>query len=287
MTPRAGGLALFLLLLPGVGFLALLFGLPLLLAVLGSFGLGAIGSDNGFTLVHYGELFGSKIYRDSLAFSIYLSVFPTLVALALALPSAALLQASFPTKQVFSALYKLPLVVPSVVAAFMVMVFLDRGGMVSRVLAPWHLALPKLVRDDYALGVTIALVWKAVPFMTLIIAGALAAIPDDLRLAARTLGATRAGVFFRIDLPLALPGITAATLLVFVGSTGAFAVPNLLGPIYPLPISVHMYTNAYIENNWGLVAAMGTVLSLIACLVLLAYYRLTGGLFQANGGELR
>ena len=58
--------------------------------------------------------------------------------------------------------------------------------------------------------------WKAVPFMTLIIAGSVAAIPDDLKAAARTLGAGRLTIFLRVELPLALPGITAATLLVFV-----------------------------------------------------------------------
>jgi putative spermidine/putrescine transport system permease protein len=272
---RRSGTTLALLLLPGVGYLAVFFGLPLILAVAGSFGIGTIGKDTGFTLVHYGELFGSQTYRDGLLFSLYLSVVPTLSALLIAVPLAVALQASFPGKRLFATLYKVPLVVPSLVAAFLLMVFLDRGGMVSRMLTPLGLSLPKLVRDPLAIGVIIAMAWKAVPFMTLIIAGALAAVPDDLKLAARTLGAGPLRTFLLVDLPLALPGITAATLLVFVGSTGAFAIPNLLGPIYPQPLSLYMYENAYVENNWGLVAAMGTVLSLVACLVLLGYYRVT------------
>ena len=86
---------------------------------------------------------------------------------------------------------------------------------------------------------------------------------------------------------MALPGITAAFLLTFIGGMGAFAVPNLLGPVYPLPLSVHMYVNAFERNNWGLVAAMGTMLSLISVLVLLAYYRTTRSLRTAYGGEVR
>ena len=280
---RRGG-ALALLLLPGVGFLALFFALPLLQAVLASVGLGAIGARSGFTLAHYAELFGSPVYRDGLLFSLYLAVAPTVLGLALALPLAVALQQAFPGKRVFATLYKLPLVVPGLVAAFLLMVFLDRGGMAARLLAPLGISLPKLVRDPLGLGAVIAMAWKAVPFMTLIIAGALAAVPADLRLAARTLGAGPLSVFFLIDLPLALPGITAAALLVFVGSTGAFAIPNLLGPIYPQPLSLYMYESAYIENNWGLVAAMGTVLSGIACLVLIAYYRVTDGLKRGAAG---
>jgi putative spermidine/putrescine transport system permease protein len=123
--------------------------------------------------------------------------------------------------------------------------------------------------------------------MALIIAGSIATIPDDLKHAARTLGAGRLTTFLRVELPLALPGITAATLLVFVASTGAFAVPYLLGPIYPKPLSVWMYEEALERNNWGLASAMGISLSLVACVVLVVYYRLTTGMRHAYGGEVR
>jgi putative spermidine/putrescine transport system permease protein len=284
---RAGPPTTMLLLLPGVGFLALLFGLPLLLAVLASLGLGAIAQDDGFPLRHYLVLFDTRAYRDGIAFSVYLSVVPTLVSLALALPLAIALQASFPGKRLFQMLYKLPLVVPTVVAAFIVMIFLDRGGMLARVAQPLGLALPKLVRDEAAVGVIIAMAWKAVPLMALIIAGALASVPADLRHAARTLGGGPATVLLRVDLPLALPGITAATLLAFVTSTGAFAIPSLLGPIYPQPLSIDMYEKGLRDADWGLASAMGTVLSVVACVVLLLYYRVTAGMRRAYGGEAR
>ena len=61
-------------------------------------------------------------------YSIYVSVAPTLVSLAVALPLAVALQASFPGKRLFSTLYKMPLVVPGIVAAFIVMILFDRGG---------------------------------------------------------------------------------------------------------------------------------------------------------------
>ncbi len=278
---------LLLLLLPGVGYLVLFFGLPLALALLTSLGMGTIGTNQGFTLSHYAELFSNSVYRDGISYSLYISVVPTLVSLAVALPLAVTLQAAFPGKKLFLTLYKAPLVVPGIVAAFIVMILFDRGGEMSRILKPLGLSLPKLVRDDWSLGVIIALAWKSIPFMTLIIGGALASIPTDLALAARTLGASRLTVFWQIELPLALPGITAAVLLVFVGSTGAFAVPSLLGPIYPKPLSIWMYEAAYQKNDWGLATAMGIVLSAIACAVLLVYYRLTSGLHHATGGEVR
>jgi len=220
-------------------------------------------------------------------FSTYLAIVPTLVSLAISLPLAVGLAQTFPGRKLFNALYKVPLVVPGIVAAFIVMTLFDRGGLAARVLTPIGIDLPKIVRDDWAVGVIIATAWKAVPFMTLIIGGSLGAIQKDIILAARTLGATPLTAFWRIQIPLAMPGITAAFLLTFIGGMGSFAMPNLLGPVYPLPLSVHMYVNAFERNNWGLVAAMGSVLSLISVLVLLAYYRATRSLRTAYGGEVR
>lgn len=276
-----------LLLLPGVGFLVLFFGLPLAIAMLSSIGIGAIGAESHLTFKHYTDILTDSIYRDGLINSIYISLTPTLASLVVAVPLAVALQASFPGKRAFAVLYKIPLVVPSIVAGFVVMVLLDRGGMISRMLMPYGLHLPKLVRDEWSLGVIIATAWKAIPFMTIIIAGSVASIPQDLRLAARTLGARPLTAFWRVELPLALPGITAATLLVFVSSTGAFAVPSLLGPIYPKPLPVLMYDEALQQNHWAIASAMGILLSAIACVILLIYYRLTASARAAYGGEVR
>ena len=269
-------LNLWLLLAPGVGFLLVFFGTPLALAILGGFGLDTIGSSAPrFTLEHYRAMLSDRIYLDGLGFTLYLSLASTLLSLLIALPVTALLQRSFPGQRLFNALYKVPLVVPGVVAAFLVLTLVDRGGLLPRAFERVGLGFPQLVRDRLALGVLIGMAWKSVPFMVLVIGGSMAAVPRDVLAASRTLGANAWQTFLRVQVPLALPGITAATLLVFIGSTGAYAIPNLIGPVYPLPISVHMYENAFERNQWGLVAAMGTVLSLTSSLVLLAYYRLT------------
>lgn len=274
-------LALPILLLPGVGYLLFFFGIPLLLAIMGGFGLYNIAGPTGFTLENYRELLVVKEFRDGLGLTLYLAFMSTGLSLLVSVPLAALLQLNFLGKKVFNAIYKVPLVVPSVVAAFLVLTFIDRGGMTSRVLALADIDMPKLVRDRWAIGVLIAMIWKSIPFMTLIIGGSMSGISKDILHAARTLGAHPLTVFLRMQVPLALPGITAATLLVFIGGMGAFVVPNLLGPIYPLPLSVHMYDNAFEFNEWGLVSAMGTLITVVSTAVLLTYYRLTRGAQRA------
>lgn len=269
---RKGKLTLLLLLAPGIGYLLLFFGIPLARVIAASF-----ETDRGGlpSLSAYATVLSTGVYRDGLIFSVWLAFAPTLVAALIGVPLAALLVRRFPGKNFFGALYKIPLVVPSIVAAFVILILLDRGGLAHRWAALVGIGLPRLVRDPLGLGIILASAWKNVPFMALIVAGSMASIPEDLSRAARTLGAGTLTVFFRIQLPLALPGITAASLLIFISGLGAFAIPNLLGPAYPVPMSVHMYDQGFRRGNWTLVYAMGTMLSAAAIVVLLAYYWLT------------
>lgn len=266
---------LLLCLLPGVGYLVALFGLPLLRVVYGSFTSNAEGASM-LTLSTWQALFANPVYMDGLWFSLWLGAAPTVVSLLISLPLSALMQANESSRNLFGTLYKIPLVVPGIVAGFLVMVILDRGGMAERLLTPLGLPMPRLVRDQWGIGAIIGSAWKTVPFMTLIIAGAMAAISKDVLAAARTLGATQLTILWRIQLPLAQPGITAAILLSFIGSLGSYVIPSLLGPAYPLPLSVHMFAEGFQKGNWPMVYAMGTLLSVMAVAVLLAYYAIIG-----------
>jgi putative spermidine/putrescine transport system permease protein len=274
---------LLLCLLPGLGYLIALFGLPLLRVVYGSFTSQAEGAPT-LSLVTWQALFANPVYMDGLAFSLWLGVAPTLVSLAVALPLSALMQADERSRTLFGTLYKIPLVVPGIVAGFLVMIVLDRGGMAERLITPLGLSMPRLVRDPIGLGAIIGSAWKTIPFMTLIIAGAMAAISKDVLAAARTLGAGQLTILWRIQFPLAQPGITAAVLLSFIGSLGSYVIPSLLGPAYPLPLSVHMFAEGFQKGNWPMVYAMGTLLSIMAVAVLLAYYAIIGSFGRSIKG---
>ncbi|TCL68124.1 ABC transporter permease [Rhizobium sp. BK251] len=280
-TARAQTLALALCLLPGVGYLLLFFGLPLVRVLAGSF---VSPGENAplFTLEVWHTLLTTPVYLDGLRFSLWLAIAPTVLSLLISLPLAALMQANETSRKLFGALYRIPLVVPGIIAAFLVLIMLDRGGMVARVLAPLGITLPKLVRDSWGIGAIIASSWKNIPFMTLIIAGAMASINKDVLAAARTLGANRLVILWRVQLPLAQPGITAAVLLTFISSIGSFVIPNLVGPTYPLPLSVQMYTEGFQNGNWPLVYAMGTLLSIVAIIVLLLYYAVLGSMNKSS-----
>jgi putative spermidine/putrescine transport system permease protein len=275
--------SLLLLLAPGGGYLLLLFGYPLVTAVLSSFGLYTLGQKNELTARHYIDLFANPIYRDGLAITIYIAFSSTLISLVLSIGFAALLRRTFPGRRFFNALYKIPLAVPGIVAGFVVLTMFDRGGIMQRILDPLGVGLPRMVRDPFAIGVLVAIAWKSIPFMTIIVGASLGGISEELIHAARTLGARPLRVLLSIQIPLALPGITAATLLVFISAMGAFAIPNLIGPVYPLPLSVQMYQEGFVKNQWGLVGSMGTLIMIVSCLVLIGYYRATRSLRRFQG----
>ncbi|QND44959.1 ABC transporter permease (plasmid) [Rhizobium lusitanum] len=261
---------LLLLLAPGVGYLLLFFGWPLLSALIGSFHL----DDGSFTLQWYTRIFTRPSMLRGLSVSIYYGVAPVVVSLLASIPLALLLRRSFLGRKLFNGLYKLPMAVPSIIVALMVIIVAERGGFLDRLLAPLGLGLPKLVRDDWGVGVILSTVWKQIPFMTLIITSAFAAVPEDIRLAARSLGASRLNTFLFVEVPLAMPGITAAILLTFIGSMGSYAIPDIVGPPVARPLSVLMVAE-FSQGRFPQVYAMGMVLSLFAIAVLIAYYTLT------------
>lgn len=276
-----------LCLLPGVGYLAAFFGMPLMRVLWGSVRVdtAATGAPPGFTLEHWARLFGDRVFLDGVGFSIWLGIAPTVVSLLIALPLAALIQANARAQRLARTIYRIPLVVPGIIAGFMVLVIFDLGGTAYRIADLFGLPMPRLVRDEWAIGVIIASCWKTIPFMTLIIAGSMAAINPEVLSAARTLGAGRLTVLARIQAPLSRPGISAAVLLSFIGSLGSFVVPRLLGPSYPLPLSIHMYEQGFQEGHWNMVYAMGALLSFVSIAILLAYYAALGGMARLQAAR--
>lgn len=274
MTPRERraawtGLGL---LLPGVGFLALLFAAPLLWSLLGSVGLEP-GGQGSFTLAHYAKIFERTTLRQGLWLSVYYGIAPVVVTLVLAVALAQLLRRPFRGRALFNGLYKLPMAVPGIIAALIVMTLAERGGLLDRLAAPLGLVLPRLLRDPWGIGVILTTAWKQLPFMTLVITGAFAAIPQDVIDASRSLGAGRWATLLRVEIPLAMPGISAAVLLTFISSMGWYAIPDLVGPPAPRPLAVHMLVE-FGNGDIGLVCAIGMVLSAFAVAVLLGYHAL-------------
>jgi putative spermidine/putrescine transport system permease protein len=270
-----GGL---LLLLPGAGYIALAMIAPLVQLAFGSIGLAGPGSSSRLSLDAFHTVLADPMMRDAFLFSLRIAFLTTFLSVALAAALAMLLLFEFPGRRVVILLAKVPLVVPSLIAAFLVLTMIGPGGMFARLFAHVGLPWPQLVHDRAGLGVTLVLMWHQVPVTLLIVIAVVVSIPRDLVDAARNLGADAVAVFLRIILPLALPGISAAAALVFIDSFGAFAVPSLLGPAYPQALPVTMTTEFLERAHWEVASAIGLIMAATTVAVMALYYRLLAGI---------
>lgn len=107
------------------------------------------------------------------------------------------------------------------------------------------------------------------PYAALTIAAALEAIPYGLVEAARGLGASPASAFFRVTLPLSMPGVSAAATLTVLWSASAFLGPYLLGQPAQYTVAVEVERQVHQDLNWTIAAALNVVL--IAILTAAAY----------------
>jgi putative spermidine/putrescine transport system permease protein len=118
-------------------------------------------------------------------------------------------------------------------------------------------------------GTLVAMTQILLPFMVLPMYSVMKTIPLSQLRASQSLGATPFRTFFKIFWPQSIPGIGAGGLLVFVLSVGYYITPALVGGASGQMISNQIAFHMRSSLNWGLAAAMGTIL--LVCVMLLYY----------------
>jgi len=115
-----------------------------------------------------------------------------------------------------------------------------------------------MVRNEF--GVVVGMVHFLIPFAVFPIATAMRNVDERVLMAARSMGASRARIFWQIFVPMTRPGILGAMLLVFVFSLGFFITPALLGGGRSVMVAELIYLRLFQAPNWGLAAAMSVIL---------------------------
>jgi ABC-type spermidine/putrescine transport system permease subunit I len=177
------------------------------------------------------------------------------------------------TTQLLLFLFSVPFLVNYVVRTFAWSDVLAREGWVNRALQSLGLAAQPLDWLLYSdVSVYLGIVTAYMPFMILPIWLSLAGIDRRLVEASWVLGAAPVETFWRVVLPLSLPGVFAAAIFGFVGAFGEVAVPAILGGV-----GYQLFGNAIMSSlnvlNYPLAAAMSTVAVGLMLLLLLAWYR--------------
>ena len=150
-------------------------------------------------------------------------------------------------------------------------ILLQNEGIINRALQSIGLIDSPLPLIFNRLGVVIAMTHVLLPFMVLPIYSVILGIPRNLMPAAQSMGASPLRAFWRVLLPLSLPGLLSGSLLVFMVAIGYYITPALLGGANDQMISSVIAFYATGTANWGLAGALGLIL-LVVTTVLYAIY---------------
>lgn len=125
-------------------------------------------------------------------------------------------------------------------------------------------------------GTFIAMTHILLPFMILPLYSVMKTIPPSYMRAARSMGATQWWAFYKVYFPLTLSGIGAGTILVFILSIGFYITPALVGGTEGTLISNFIANHVSVTLNWGLAAALGTMLLALVLVLYLLYDKVVG-----------
>jgi putative spermidine/putrescine transport system permease protein len=214
-----------------------------------------------FTLENYAKFFMEPYFREVLTSTFGLAVSCTILSIILGFPVAYMLartQVRWKSLIIVATLF--PLLVGNVVRAAGWTIFLGREGLLNATLLGLGLISEPLQLMYTPLAVFLGLLSVMLPFVILTLLGVLEGLDFTLYDAARNLGAKPSIAFRRIILPLAIPGISAAAILIFTIGMNAYATPFLLGGPEFRMMAPTVYQQFAVISNWPFGAALAFIL---------------------------
>lgn len=262
------------LLLPAYVWLIIAIFLPLSAMVFFSFmsDMPLTGREWSFTLTNYQAFFSTGIYLTLLGSSLRLGLEVTFWCLLIGFPAAYVLAKVLRghSREAVFLLVILPFWSNGLVRIFSWAMVLREGGILDTAL---NAILPFRISIDLMYSypaVIIGLVHSYVPYVVLTCYLSLQAIDDSLIEAARSLGASRFTVLRRLILPLAMPGIVAGAVLIFVPVVGSFMEPRILGGRTGTFYGTVIEDQFVAVFNWPLGAALSFILLAVVLAILAA-----------------
>ncbi|MFQ3577697.1 MAG: iron ABC transporter permease [Verrucomicrobiia bacterium] len=209
-----------------VGFFALFFFWPISLTLKGAF----FDANDRFTVAFVGEVFTNPIYLEGLINSFWMAVWSTALTFLIAMPLAFLADRfDFKGKTLFSGLILVPMILPPFVGAIGVKQMLGQAGALNALLVQCGLMDPTEPIDWLGQGrfwgVVVMNALHLYPILYLNIVAALANVDPAMEEAATNLGCTGFRRFFRVTLPLIMPGVFAGGVIVFIWAFTELGVP--------------------------------------------------------------
>jgi putative spermidine/putrescine transport system permease protein len=254
--------------------LIVFFVLPLLTMMQYSFYTQVAGGamQPDFTLDNFYKFFEEGLYSHTLIKTLLNAFITTTIALILGYPVAYAIARGHPAiSRILLVAVISPLLVGIVIRTYGWMVLLGRQGLVNQILLATGIIDTPLRLTGNDVGVIISLLHVFYPFMVLPLIGVLHKIDRPLEEAAMLLGANRLQVFYRIILPLSIPGIASGSLLVFLLSASSFVTPRLIGKNLTKWFLTLLEEQILTVFHWPFGAALAVIFIVVVLLMVTAY----------------
>ena len=200
-------------------------------------------------------------HAKALWLALLLSLIATVLCLLLAYPLAMILCNMGVNQHSFIVLiFILPMWMNFLLRTMAWQTLLEKTGVINSILNFLHLPALRIINTPYA--IVLGMVYNFLPFMVLPIYNALSKIDRNIIHAAKDLGANNIQVFFKITLPLSVPGIISGITMVFIPALTTFVISKLLGGSKVLLIGNVIEEEFTQASNWHLGSGLSIVLML-------------------------
>ncbi|MBR9868252.1 MAG: ABC transporter permease subunit [Oceanospirillales bacterium] len=218
-------------------------------------------------LGNYLFLFEDSFYIDAYLSSIKIAAISTVFTLLIAFPIAYMIARSKPTtRALLLSLVILPFWTSFLLRVYAWMGFLKKNGLINEFLLSTGIIDQPLIMLQTDFAVYIGIVYTYLPFMVLPLYSALEKMDITLLEAAEDLGSKPATSFFLITVPMAMPGIIAGCMLVFIPAVGEFVIPALLGGSDTLMIGRVLWDEFFLNRDWPMASAVAVVMLIVLVL---------------------
>ncbi|WP_322988445.1 ABC transporter permease subunit [Hoeflea sp.] len=225
---------------------------------------GIIDAFRQFSFSNYLWLTEDSLYINAYISSITIAFISTLLTLLIGFPLAyGMARAPTSVRPTLLMLVILPFWTSFLIRVYAWIGILKPEGLLNQLLLAIGVIDEPLIILNTNTAVYIGIVYSYLPFMVLPIYAALEKMDYTLIEAAQDLGCPPISAFWKITFPLAIPGIVAGCLLVFIPAVGEFVIPDLLGGSRTLMIGKTLWSEFFNNRDWPVSSAVAVLLLLI------------------------
>ena len=220
-----------------------------------------------FNLGNYFYLWQDSLYLSAYLSSVKIAFIATLITLIVAFPMAYYIaRAPDRWRNILLMLVILPFWTSFLLRVYAWIGFLKNNGVINNALLSLGLIDEPIVMLQTDFAVYVGIVYTYLPFMVLPLYANLVKLDTSLLEAAADLGARPIICFATITVPLALPGIIAGSMLVFIPAVGEFVIPALLGGPDTLMIGRVLWDEFFSNRDWPVASAVAVAMLLLLAL---------------------